>query len=98
MARALNGRAKHSLSVVLVQLFVLAELPVHPVGLSLEECTCESWLDLTPVNRGEDGVVCDWWWRVWIGPSRGTVFSSVVLVRHGIHLVEMNLGDGSVRM
>ena len=97
MGGALNGGAKHTLSVVLVQLFVFAELPVHPVGLSLKECSGESWLDLPSVDRGEYRVICDWWWRVRVGPGRGIVFCGVVLVGHDIHLVEVDLGDVGVR-
>ena len=52
--------------MVLVKLLILAELPVHPVRLSLEEGPSEAGLDLTSVHCGEDGVIGDWRWRVGI--------------------------------
>ena len=33
--------SKHSLGMILVQLFVLVEGPIRPLGLTSEECLCE---------------------------------------------------------
>ena len=91
MRRTTGGSTKHALGVVLVELFKLAQGPVHPVGLAFKKRAGKAGLGVVTVHCGENiGVRCR---RRGVGvrPWRGIVLGSMVLMGHYCHLVKMDL-------
>lgn len=67
------------------------QLPVHPIGMLLKEHSSVVWAYVSLWHSGFDHGLGDWWQIVWVRPQGGVVMCRIMLVRHNIQLVKMNL-------